>query len=71
MGVKSVKAFDDSLLVVQQIVGVFQYFNGSLTAYLDKYLEIIALFDDFIVQHIFRDKNTLANDLVQQSSCFR
>jgi hypothetical protein len=26
-------------------------------------LEIITIFDDFTVQHVSRDKNTLANDL--------
>jgi hypothetical protein len=34
---------------VQQIAGAFQYFDGSLNAYLDKWLEIIAHFDDFTV----------------------
>jgi hypothetical protein len=63
MGVKHVEAFGDSLLVVQQVVGVFQCFDGSLNAYLDKCLKIIALFDDFIVQHVFRDENIVANDL--------
>jgi hypothetical protein len=71
MGVKHVEAFGDSLLVVQQVIGVFQCFNGSLIAYLDKCLEIIALFDDFTVQHVYRDENTVANDLVQQASGFR
>jgi hypothetical protein len=33
-------------------------------------LEIIALFDDFTIQPVFRDENTLANDLVQQASGF-
>jgi ribonuclease HI len=47
MGVKYVEAFGDSLLVVQQIAGTFQYLDGSLNAYLDKWLGIIALFDDF------------------------
>jgi ribonuclease HI len=70
MGVKHVKAFGDLLLVVQQITGVFQCFDGSLNAYLDKCLEIIALFDDLIVQHISRDENTVANDLVKQPSGF-
>jgi small nuclear ribonucleoprotein (snRNP)-like protein len=42
MGIKHVKAFRDSLLVVQQVVGVFQCFDDSLNAYLDKCLEIIA-----------------------------
>jgi ribonuclease HI len=63
MSVKSVEAFGDSLLVVQQIADVFQCFDGSLNAYLDKCLEIIALFDDFSVQHVSKDENMVANDL--------
>jgi ribonuclease HI len=70
MGVKSVKAFGDSLLVMQQIANVFQYFDGLLNAYLDKCLEVITLFDDFTVQHVSRDENTLVNDLAQQASGF-
>jgi hypothetical protein len=49
MGIKHVEAFGDLLLVMQQIADVFQYFNRSLNAYLDKCLKIIALFDDFTV----------------------
>jgi ribonuclease HI len=69
MGVKHVEAFSDSLLVVQQVVGVLQCFDESLNAYLDKCLKIITL-DDFTVQHIFRDENIVANDLAQQASGF-
>jgi hypothetical protein len=57
MGVKCVKAFGDSLLIIQQVAGVFQCFDGSLNAYLDKCLEIIVLFDDFTVQHVFQGLN--------------
>jgi ribonuclease HI len=71
MGIKHVKTFGDSLLVMQQIVSVFQCFNGSLNAYLDKCLEIIALFDDFTMQHVSRDEYIVMNDLVQQASGFR
>jgi ribonuclease HI len=71
MGVKYVKTFSDSLLVMQQINGVFQCFDGSLNAYLDKFLEIIALFDDFTAQHVFRDENIVVNDLAQQASGFQ
>jgi small nuclear ribonucleoprotein (snRNP)-like protein len=71
MGIKHVEAFGDLLLVVQQVAGVFQCFDRSLNAYLDKCLEIITLFDDFTVQHVSRDKNTLMNDLAQQASGFR
>jgi ribonuclease HI len=71
MGIKHVEAFGDSLLVVQQDAGVFQCFDGSLNAYIDKCFEIIALFDYFIVQHVSRDENTVANDLAWQASGFR
>jgi hypothetical protein len=70
MGVKHVESFGDSLLVVQQVAGIFQCFDGSLNAYLDKCLEIIALFDDFTLKHVSRDENTLANNLAQQASGF-
>jgi hypothetical protein len=56
MGMKHVEAFGDSLLVVQQIVGAFQHLDGSLNAYIDKCLEIIALFGDFTIQHVSRDE---------------
>jgi hypothetical protein len=70
MGIKHVEAFDDLLLVVQQVADVFQCFDESLNAYLDKCLEIIALFNDFTMHHVSRDENTVANDLAQQASCF-
>jgi ribonuclease HI len=63
MGVKHVEAFGDLLLVMQQVTDMFQCFDGSLNAYLDIYLEILALFNDFTVQHISRDENTLVNNL--------
>jgi hypothetical protein len=36
MGMKHVEAFEDSLLVMQQIANTFQCLDGSLNAYLDK-----------------------------------
>jgi ribonuclease HI len=68
MGIKHVEAFGDSLLVMHQIAGMFQCFDRSLNAYLDKCLKIIVLFDDFIVQHVSKDKNTVANYLSHQAS---
>jgi hypothetical protein len=43
----------------------------SLHAHFDKCLKIIATFNDFTIQHIFRDENTVMNDLAQQASDFR
>jgi small nuclear ribonucleoprotein (snRNP)-like protein len=71
MGIKHFEAFDDLLLVMQQVTGVFQCFDGSLNAYLDKCFKIITLFDDFTVQHISRDENIVVNNLAQQESGFR
>jgi ribonuclease HI len=65
IGVKHVEEFGDSLLVVQQVAGVYQCLDESLNAYLDKCLKIISLFDDFTTQHVSRDENTVANDLAQ------
>jgi hypothetical protein len=71
MNIKHVEAFGDSLLVMQQIIGTFQCLDGSLNAYLDKCLEIITLFNDFTVQHVSMDENTVANNLAQQASSFQ
>jgi hypothetical protein len=70
MGIKIVKSLGDSMLVVQQVASIFQCFDGSLSAYLDKCFKIIDLFDDFTVHHVSKDKNTLANDLAHQASGF-
>ena len=71
MGVKHVEAFGDSLLVVQQVSGNYQCFDGSLNVYLDKCLEIIAILDDFTIHHVPRGENSMANDLAQRASGFR
>jgi hypothetical protein len=37
----------------------------------DKCLEIIATFDDFTIQYVFRDENIVVNDLAHQASDFQ
>ena len=63
MGVKHVKDFGDSLLVVQQVSKVCQCYNGSLNAYLDKCLDIIFSFDEFVIRHLSREENGQVNAL--------
>ena len=65
MGVKHVEAFGDSLLVVQQVSKVCQCNNRVLNAYLDKCLDIISCFDEFVIRHIPREENEKANSLAQ------
>jgi ribonuclease HI len=66
--VKYVEAFGDSLLVVHQVSQKYQCLDGSLNAYLDKCLDIIARFDEFSIHHVYRHDNSKANDLTQQAS---
>ena len=62
------EAYGDSLLVVQQVSKICQYYNGSLNAYLDRCLDIISCFDEFVIQHIPKDSNKKVNALAQQAS---
>jgi ribonuclease HI len=65
MSVKHVEAFGDSLLVVHQVSGKYQCLDGSLNAYLDKCVDVIAILDEFSIHHIYRDENSKSNDLAQ------
>jgi ribonuclease HI len=66
MKVRHVKAFGDSLLVVQQVSNECQCLEGSLNAYLDKCLDVIKFsFDEFCIHHISRHENCRANDLAK------
>ena len=65
MDVKHIEAFGDSILVTQQVSKVCQCYNGSLNAYLDRCLDIISWFGEFVFRHIPRDSNQKANALAQ------
>jgi ribonuclease HI len=52
MGVKHVKAFGDSQLVVQQVLEEYQCFDDTLNSYLEKCWSIIHSFDEFSIRHI-------------------
>jgi ribonuclease HI len=71
MGVKHVKALGDSQLVVQQVLGEYQCFDGTLNGYLEKCWDIIHFFDEFSIRHISRVENHRANDLAQDASGYQ
>jgi hypothetical protein len=71
MGVKHVKAFGDSQLVVQQVLEEYQCFDGTLNSYLEKCWSIIHSFDEFSIRHISRVENHRANNLAQDASDYR
>jgi ribonuclease HI len=71
MGVKHVKAFGDSQLVVQQVLEEYQCFDGTLNSYLEQCWDIIHSFDEFSIRHISRVENHRANNLAQDASGYR
>src|SRR5688572_21897036 len=71
MGVKHVKAFGDSQLVVQQVLEEYQCFDGTLNSYLEKCWGIIHSFDEFSIRHISRVENHRAKNLAQDASGYR
>ena len=71
MGVKHVKTFSDSQLVVQQVLEEYQCFDGTLNSYLEKCWGIIHSFDEFSIWHISRVENHRANNLAQDASGYR
>ena len=47
---------------------VCQCYNGSLNSYLDRCLDIISTFDEFVIRHIQMEENGQTNALAQQAS---
>jgi ribonuclease HI len=71
MGVKHVKVFGDSQLVVQHILEEYRCLDGTLNSYLEKCWDIIRSFDEFDIRHISRAENCRAKDLAQDASGYR
>jgi hypothetical protein len=70
MGVTHVKVSGDSQLVVQQILGRYQFLDGILNDYLERCWDIMRSFNEFDIRHICRVENSRANDLAQEASCY-
>jgi hypothetical protein len=71
MGVKHVKVFGDSQLVIQQVLGEYQCFNGTLNSYLERCWDIFHSLDEFSIRHIPRIENHRANNLAQDASGYQ
>jgi ribonuclease HI len=67
MGVKNVKAFGDSMLVIQQIKGESQCLDGVLNRYPDQCMNAIGAIDSFSISHVPRGRNERANTLAEQA----
>jgi ribonuclease HI len=63
MGVRRVKVFGDSQLVMQQLKGKSQCLDETLNEYQEMCLEIISRLEEFSINYIPRSGNTKANNL--------
>ncbi|XP_004306016.1 PREDICTED: uncharacterized protein LOC101304797 [Fragaria vesca subsp. vesca] len=68
LGVREVRIFGDSLLVVNQLVEKFKCLSSSIEPYLRKAFEVLDRFDDVYIEHIPREFNFAANELAQVAS---
>jgi ribonuclease HI len=67
MGVKTIDAYMDSLLVVNQLKGVFKVKNRDLWPIHDAVKELIGKFEKFTISHVPREMNKLADAAVNRA----
>lgn len=67
MGVKTVDAYMDSLLVVNQLKGTFKVRNRDLWPLHDAVKELIGKFEKFTISHVPREMNKLADAAVNRA----
>jgi len=57
----------DSQLVIKQLTGEYQCFNGNIMEYYSSARELLTKFLDFEQVHILRYQNAEANELTQMA----
>jgi len=64
----AVEIFGDSMLVINQLAGVYECRSEILVSYYEKCLQLLKEFKDFHLEHIPRLHNEEANRLAQHAS---
>lgn len=67
LGAKNLKIFSDSELMVKQINGDYKVKNDNLRELYAQCLDLLANFQSWQIKHIPREKNKLADNLVNRS----
>ncbi len=63
-GAREIKAFGDSELIVKQVLGQYKVKAGPLKTLHGEVLDLFARFDDWTLQHVRREANSRADELV-------
>ncbi len=64
-GAQNVVVHTDSLLVANQVIGTYKINNDILRQYVVRVKNIISNFNDFAIQYIPREQNTIADKLAK------
>jgi ribonuclease HI len=74
-GVKRLIVEGDSMLVVKQVQGLWKVSAAPLKPYCEKAKGLLAKFENVIIRHVYREKNThadaLTNEVVSRCMGFR
>ena len=65
MGIHDVEILGDSLLVINQLKGMFKCLSFTLVPFLNRALELLNQFTEVSLEHIPRECNYAANELAQ------
>jgi len=64
----AVEIFGDSMLVINQLIGIYKCQSEVLISYYERCLQLLKEFKDFCIEHIPRFHNEEANRLAQHAS---
>ncbi len=67
LGIREVKVFLDSELVVRQINGIYKVKNESLRVLWNRAMDVLREFDSYVVAHVNRDLNGEADALARKA----
>jgi ribonuclease HI len=67
----AVEIFGDSMLVINQLAGIYECRSKVLISYYERYLQLLKEFRDFRLEHISRLHNEEANRLAQHASGYQ
>jgi ribonuclease HI len=67
----AVKIFGDSMLIINQLAGIYECQSEVLISYYERCLQLLKGFRDFRLEHIYRLHNEKANRLAQHASGYQ
>jgi len=65
--VKEITVYTDSLLVANQVTGVYKIKNTTLLDYVRRIKKIVSNFEHFTIQYIPREQNAVADKLAKDA----